>query len=510
MKKINIILMMFSAFVLFTLGSCTKNFDSINTPPTALTKVTPNLLFFPLKGVSEADYQRNYSLFDDFYAEYFSDVTFFTSSRYDYVDGWAGTGWREFYDTYLPDYYGIVDNNKGAAYKNMRAIAQIWICYAWQRMTDRWGAIPYKGAGKGKAVPYESQDSIYMSLLKRVKAATDSIDVNDGSQYNPGDYDFLYNGDYAEWKKFGNSLLLRMSMRISEVDPGLAKQYAQAAINSGVFNSNTDNAWVNQDPSAWYDYYDHIDIAWHNVAIAKKLVNVCLNASTSGMDPRLPLWCIPGTNDNWQGFPSGISSAQMPSDYNWHNYAQINMNSYFKPGRVKAGTGMSYPVMTYSEVLFDEAEAAMRGWYAGDYNALYKQAIDVSMQEVGVSESAAQAYIAGLPPLTGVNEASFKIFMTQKWLALFPNGVEAWAEFRRTGYPLTQADYVNVSSSASVAQGDWVARLRYVNNEHDNNAANLPSGYNTYDNDRMDKCVWWAQQNASGVFPVSMTPQNFN
>ncbi len=509
MKKINIILMIFGAFVILTLGSCTKNFDSINTPPTALTKVTPNLLFFPLKGVSEADYQRNYSLYDDFYAEYFSDVTFFSSSRYQYIDGWAGTGWREFYDTYLPDYYGIVDDNKGPAYKNMRAIAQIWICYAWQRMTDRWGAIPYKNAGKGKAVSYESQDSIYMSLLKRVKAATDSIDVNDDSQYNPGDYDFLYHGDYVEWKKFGYSLLLRMSMRISEVDGSLAKQYAQAAIQSGVFMSNDDNAWVSQDPSVWYDYYNNINILWHNVAIAKKLVDVSLNTSSSGTDPRLPLWCIPGTNSTWQGFPSGISSAQMPADYNWNNYVQINMNAYFKPGRVSDGTGMAYPVMTYSEVLFLESEAAMRGWYSADYNTLYLAAINASMQEVGVSASAAQAYIAGLPPLTGVNEASFKNFMTQKWLALFPNGVEAWAEFRRTGYPFTSADYVNVSSSASVANGNWVERLRYVNNEHDNNVANLPAGYNTYDNDRMDKCVWWAQKNASGVFPVAMSPKNF-
>lgn len=501
--------MMFSALALLTLGSCTKNFDSINTPPTGLTKVTPNLLFFPMKGVSESDYQRNYSLYDDFYAQYFADVTFFTSSRYDYIDGWADTGWKEFYDGYLPDYYGIMKFAKGPSYKNMRAIAQIWICYAWQRMTDRWGAIPYSGAGKGKAVPYEPQDSIYMSLLKRVKAATDSLVPNDGSQYNPGAYDFLYHGNYAEWKVFGASLLLRMSMRISEVDPSLAKKYAQEALQSGVFTSNADNAWVNQDPKGWYDYYNNIDIAWQGVAISKTLVNTCLKESSAGMDPRLPIWCIPGTGNKWQGFPNGISSAQVPANYNWHNYAQINMNGYFKYGRVEAGTGMSYPVMMYSEVLFDEAEAAMRGWYGGDYKTLYTEAIKASMDEVGVSSQAADAYIAGLPPLTGVNESSFKTLMAQKWLALFPNGVEAWAEFRRTGYPLTAADYVNVSSSATVANGNWVERLRYPNNEHDNNAKNLPAGYKTYASDRMDKCVWWAQHNASGVFPITMTPKNF-
>ncbi|MGC9151583.1 MAG: SusD/RagB family nutrient-binding outer membrane lipoprotein [Microbacter sp.] len=507
MKKINIVIVL---FILLALSSCTANFDSINTSPTALSKVSPNLLFFPMKGVSEADYQRNYSLYDDFYAEYFSDVTFFTSSRYVYVDGWADTGWTEFYDTYLPDYYGIVNNSKSNSFKNMRAIAQIWICYAWQRMTDRWGDIPYTNAGEGKAVPYESQKSIYESLLQRVKAASDSIDVNDASQYNPGSYDFLYHGDYSKWKKFGYSLLLRMALRISNVDASFAKPYAQAAINSGVFSSNSDNAWVNQDINAWYDYYNNIDIAWQNVAIAKKLVDVCSTASSVGIDPRLPMWCIPGTNSNWQGFPSGISQSDVPSNYQWSNYAQINMNSYFKPGRIGgAGTGLSYPVMTYSEVLFLEAEAAMRGWFSANYNSLYLSAINASMQEVGVSLSDATAYLSGVPGLTGANESSFQALMTQKWLALFPNGVEAWAEIRRTGYPLTTADYVSVSPNATVTNGNWIGRLRYVNNEHDNNASNLPANYNTYSNDRMDKCVWWGQQNSSGVFPITMTPKNF-
>jgi hypothetical protein len=507
MKKISIIFLLLS---LVMLNNCTSNFDSINTSTTSLTTVTPSLLFLPLKGVSEADYQRNYSLFDDFYAEYFSDVTFFSSSRYVYNDGWAGTGWSEFYDTYLPDYYGIVDNYKTDGYKNMRAIAQIWICYAWQRMTDRWGDIPYTNASRGKTVPYESQKSIYESLMQRVKAATDSIDVSDANQFNPESYDFLYHGDYSKWKKFGNSLLLRMSIRVANVDASFAKPYAEAAVNSGVFASNTDNAWANQDPSVWYDYLNNIDISWQNVAIAKKLCDVGTTTSSLGIDPRLPLWCIPGNGSVWQGFPSGISSSDMPANYQWSNYAQINMNAYFKPGRVGgATTALSYPVMTYAEVLFLESEASMRGWISGDYNALYQSGIKASMQEVGASDADANAYIAGLPPLTGVNESSFKIFMTQKWLALFPNSVEAWAEFRRTGYPLTPADYVNVSPNASVTNGNWVGRLRYVNNEHDNNASNLPADYNTYANDRMEKCVWWAQQNSSGVFPITMTPKNF-
>jgi hypothetical protein len=466
------------------------------------------MLFLPyLKGISEDNYQRNYNLFDDFYAQYFADNTFFKSDRYQYVDGWASCAWTSFYTAWLPNYYGIIDNYTSDSYKNMRAIADIWICYGWQRMTDRWGDIPYTNASRGKAVPYMSQQSIYEDLLKRVQADCAAINVADLTQYNPGTMDIMYQGKYAQWQKFGYSLLLRMAMRLSNVDATYAKPYAQAAISGGLLASNNDNAWMNQDVNGWYDYYNNIITNWQNAQVSMKFINMCTGTSTSGNDPRLSLWCIPGKL-GWVGLQNG--QASLPTNYAFSNYATINQAAYFKPGRVGgATTAYSYPVMNYAEVLFLQSEAALKGWTSGDYNALYQSAINASMAEVGASSTAAAAYIAGLPALTGANEASFQTFMTQKWLALYPNSVEAWAEFRRTGYPLVATDYISVSPNATVTSGNWVGRLRYINNEHDNNASNIPAAYNTYTNDRMEKCVWWAQQNSSGVFPITMNPKNF-
>jgi len=156
---------------------------------------------------------------------------------------------------------------------------------------------------------------------------------------------------------------------------------------------------------------------------------------------------------------------------------------------------MYCPVMFYSEVLFLQSEAAMRGYISGDANALYVEGVQASMDYVGVDATAASDYIAGLPTLSGATEASLKQLITQKWVANFPNGVEGWADFRRTDYPDVTLPKDGVSGSSTVASGTWVKRVRYPDNEHLQNQANMPSSQNTLDTDRMDIRVWWDTAN---------------
>ena len=152
---------------------------------------------------------------------------------------------------------------------------------------------------------------------------------------------------------------------------------------------------------------------------------------------------------------------------------------------------MYCPVMFYSEVLFLQSEAAMRGWISGDANSLYLEGIQVSMDYVGVDATAASDYIAGLPTLSGANEVSLKQLITQKWVANFPNGVEGWADFRRTDYPDITLPEGGVSANATVADGTWVKRINYPDNQHQQNQVNMPSSQNTVATDRMDIKVWW-------------------
>jgi len=113
------------------------------------------------------------------------------------------------------------------------------------------------------------------------------------------------------------------------------------------------------------------------------------------------------------------------------------------------------------------------------------------MEYVGVNADAAQAYLDGVTNLTGSNEAQLKQIITQKWLANFPNGVEGWADFRRTDYPDLSLPVDGVSGSSTVAEGTWVKRVRYPDNEHRQNEENMPNGMQDVTTDRMDIKVWW-------------------
>jgi len=157
------------------------------------------------------------------------------------------------------------------------------------------------------------------------------------------------------------------------------------------------------------------------------------------------------------------------------------------------------PIMFYSEVLFLQAEAAMRGWIGGDANSLYQDGIRASMEFVGVETADADAYIAAVPGLTGANEASLKQLITQKYIANFPNGSEAWADFRRTDYPDITLPVDGVSSNSSVEPNTWVKRIRYPDNAHNFDFNNLPENIKeSLDNElssiqknRMDAKLWW-------------------
>jgi hypothetical protein len=521
MKKLAILFVA----VLALLTSCDKGFDDMNTSTTSLTTVTPNLLFNSLvhNGVC-SDYQRNQNLYDDPYSHYFANtVKSFKTENYEYNDSWAVTGWTAFYTGRLKEYNDIAAYCKGkSAYTNFMAATEIYTCFLWQRMTDKYGALPYTDASKGTAVAYTEQSKIYLDLLSRVKLACESINESDEVQYNPASYDLLYGGDYGKWKRFGYSLLLRMSMRISKVDATNAQTYAKAALAGGTFNSNGDIAKMKLDMvNGWYDYLNNTLINWQGGCISLSFCDYMRGATSDysradGLDPRASRWITPGTL-GYVGFKNGLAASSYPSDYNWANYANINYTDagfFYNEG--SDADRLAFPIMNYAETLFLKSEAALRGWYTGESaESLYLQGIKASMNEVSsvsteaITSDEIDEYIAGLPTWSGASskEDKFKLISVQNWLATFPNGAEGWSIIRRTGYP-TDLSYPDVSSNARVKNNNWVERVCYPNNEHDYNSASLPSTLNSYSSDMMDICNWWAQKNSAGNWPKGSKPDN--
>ena len=490
-------------FLIVGTFGCSEDFGDMNTPSDAVTEVNPSYFFSNMVQGVFANYQRNHNLYDDFYSQYWANtVSGFESPRYEYVDGWIGNQWKEFYTDHLTEALAISSQNADNEFAvDQIALSEIWNCYFWSRMTDTYGDIPYTGAGVGEATPYTSQQEIYTDLFARIDAAVKSI-TGDAAQQNYGEFDHVYKGDVEKWKRFGNSLRLRLAMRLSNVDPAKAQAEVSAALNGsgGVFTSNADVAKVRMWSKGWYDYLHQMAWNWDNIRSSETFTNYLYGLSSVDEDPRAPIWFAykvegqPVTKEvagfeKYEGLENGWNTVPANAD---EDHCTINLEGgYVDFVGDGDADGMYCPVMFYSEVLFLQAEAALRGWASGDANALYKAGVQASMDYVGVDPADAQAYIDGLPDLTGSNEAKLKQIITQKWLAGFPNGVEAWADFRRTDYPDITLPFEGVSGNSSVAQGTWVKRVRYPDNEHEQNQVSMPSDMNTLDTDRMDKRVWW-------------------
>lgn len=503
----NIYLTLVSLVVLVVVGSCSDDFGDMNVPSNATESIEPKFLLNAMEQGVFDNYQRNVNLYPDFYSQYWANtVSSFESPRYEYVDGWIGNQWSEHYTRMLrradamEQMFGDDPN-----YVDAIAIKDIWMCYWWSRMTDTYGDIPYIGTPSGEAVPYNSQEEIYNDLFTVLNRAVNNIKGTD-EQYKYGEeYDLIFKGDVDKWKRFGNSLRLRLAMRISNINPTKAEAEVKAAINGpgGLMLSNDDVAKVPMWSDGYYDYLNQMAWNWNNIRMSQTFSNYCYSESSVGEDPRTSRWFAYQRDVNksstavtkefaekgrYYGLENGLN---IIADGYKDDYATINLNGGYVDFTQDGNNAMHCPVMFYSEVQFLLAEAALRGWDSGIANTYFKAGIQSSMDYVGVDSNAATAYMNGVADLSGDNESQLKEIITQKWLANFPNGVEAWADFRRTDYPDLTLPADGVSTSSTVADGTYVKRIRYPENEHRMNEQNMPSGQNSITSDRMDIRVWW-------------------
>ncbi|MCG8474396.1 MAG: SusD/RagB family nutrient-binding outer membrane lipoprotein [Cytophagales bacterium] len=539
--------------LLMGFGGCTDDFEEINTPKDAVTELDARIILGHMIDDYGRDFQRVMNLQHDLYSQYWAaPKENFGTRRYEYIDDWVGPRmFRSFYERVrmsedMDKWYG-----ENPAYRHQIAIKEIWMCSAWGRMTDNFGDLAYFGAGKPVSVPYSTQKEIYYDLFQRLDAAIHTLSAVDANtQKNYGSYDRIYGGDADKWKKFGASIRLRLAMRLSNADPAKAKAEVQKAVENGLMASNEDYAarpLAEGGNDIWYETI----AGWKDIVISHTFEKYLYNQSAV-QDPRLAKWVsyndatvdevqkkidgennANGTNKMFAGFVryKGLKNGynlfpKMTIEYFTQENGKKTVESIILPAEHSAtynrrsdyvdfagngGTVRSYlPIMFFSEVKFLLAEAALRGWYSGDAKALYLEGIQASMNHLGVSEADALAYIEGMDPFPASgNEAKLKQIITQKWIANFPNGYEGWADFRRTDYPDHELLVDGPSPSSTVASGLFIKRLRYPDNQHRENAANLPEGFKTATDDRMDKRVWWDVANAADKSADGLMSTNF-
>jgi len=278
--------------------------------------------------------------------------------------------------------------------------------------------------------------------------------------------DLLYDGDMTQWRKFANSLRLRLAVHLSNVDATKAASEAAAAVAAGVFTSNADNAqlmYLATSPNRNPIYNDAQ--GRDDYGMSKTYVD----SLTSWADPRLPVFAqMNPAGTGYQGLPNGLNDGE--------GTPIVNISRFGAYWRSTAAAPMA--LLTYSEVLFLEAEAAERGWIPGGSAAAatyYTNAITASLQQYGIGAGAITAYLAqakvGYDAAGATLAGHLQQIAYQKWVSLFMQGMESWTEVRRTRIPLLVPGPRAVFG-AGVA-GQIPERLPYDDNEGVLNKANL-------------------------------------
>ncbi len=391
------------------------------------------------------------------------------------------------------------------------AVATVIKIAAMSRVTDTYGPIPYSAIGETTdlAVPYDSQKDVYNEFFTELSEAIETLDTHRGSALSPmGDY--VYGGDINKWVKFANSLKLRLAMRVSFVDRKLSQQMAEEAVKGGVIESNADNA-------TW-KYFSTLTNPLYTAVMYNS------SGSETGGDTHAAadIICYMNGYDDPRREAYFLKSTFDGIDYvglrrGWETFNKSWGFSFSGVG-VKANDPLIW--MTASEVAFLRAEGAAihnfdMGGNAADF---YNSGIALSFEQWGVAGAEAymqnstarpQAYVDPTEqnPYNGAlsditikwddsanSETKLERIITQKWIALYYNGNEAWAELRRTGYPkLIPVEYNG--SGGVVDSNEGPQRMPYPQEEYTNNSYNVTSAVNNLlgGPDNMATKMWWAR-----------------
>ncbi|HNW56166.1 MAG TPA: SusD/RagB family nutrient-binding outer membrane lipoprotein [Bacteroidales bacterium] len=494
------------------LQSCDKGFEDLNTNPDASGKINPEYVF----SKAQIDAARNQAYGTPGTMQYtttFNEVAGF-GSKYIFLQGNAP------YVVFNNGYVREI-NEMGEVIRaikddpeliNELSAARIWRAYCFHLITDQYGDIPYSEAGAGytKGIykpKYDAQEDIYADMLKELEEAALSFDP---SKKTFGNSDLLYGGNIDSWKKLSYSLMLRLGMRLTKVDANLAESWVKKAIAGGVITEDADIAAItsysngqdiNKNPIAnsWLSE-DYIRANGRDNQEGGKYQKNFIDYLKANKDPRLGVisvvWVENGTGykadtafDLQKGMPSNFINK--PADFG--DYSEPNPNTMLK---------YEAPMLlvTNAETNLLLAEAAIRGWYTGNASDLFEKGTGAGLRQWSLYGSAGvidqtkiDQYIAAHPfNESGSFEEKMDQIHTQLWVALFPNSMEAFSNWRRTGYPQLVPNVV----PGNVTGGQIFRRMIYPPSEVNLNKEQLDiviarQGPNTF----LTR-IWWDVETA--------------
>lgn len=517
MLKIKTILLLLTTLAVLT--SCIDNFADINRNPYEVDKEELGREGYnigsTLKGMQALVIPSQEHLYQ--FAECLAAQPFagYTGATVDWKDKfetynppvhWQNAPFADVITRTYPLYRDMLDKTEDPVALALAKLLKVAIMH---RVTDMYGPIPYskvlsESGEVSLKVPYDAQEEVYKQMFKELDEAIAVLADNAGIDTDAfRKFDDVYFGDIAKWVKYANSLKLRMAMRMVYADEATAKTKAEEAVTAGVIIANAGNAQLtveeNRTAMIFNDWMDHrtgADI---------------ISYMNGYKDPRREKMFVKGKFNNvedFYGIRIGIDVASKDA----------MVNTYSKPLITDTDP---FVWMTAAETTFLRAEGALRGWnMGGTAKELYNQAIALSFEQRGAAGAEDYAtntenkpvayadpmgtYSFGSPrsDITvkweedeGTFERNLERIITQKWIAIYPLGVEAWSEFRRTGYPkllpVVENKSGGVINSEKMIRRLWYPPVEYTENpEYIQQAIGLLGGP-----DNGATRLWWDKRN---------------
>lgn len=507
-------------------SSCTDSFDTWNIDPNGVTdeemdhdNLRTGAFFTQMqRGVfivgneSGGTYQICQMLTGDIFASYFANVKPSYEGvgsqhhdHYSMASHWYDMPFNRAYTDVMQPWLEICKASDESSVD--RALATVVKVLAMHRISDKYGPIPYSKFGTGIAVAYDSQKDVYDQFFTELDNAIDVLQNYQSSNGKPymQKYDFIYSGNVAKWLKLANTLRLRLAMRISYVDETKARTEAQKALDApcGLMASADDDASLHQ--SANFSFNNPI------YEVERSFNDLRMSATMDCYlrgynDPRLNAYFLPaeGTGE-YHGVRNGLTSRV-------DSYIPVSSAANFNPDS-------DMPWMHAAEAYFLQAEAKLRlGLGSREVKDLYEDGIRTSFASAGVSgadnyisNSEALPLTAWTDPVTNRDtnvgsmlsklsvawddnasqNTKLERIMLQKWIALYPDGMEAWSEMRRTGYP----GWVRISTysyASGVGANQMISRIQFPSTEFSNNTANVQEAVTMLGGqDNAGTRLWW-------------------
>ncbi len=396
---------------------------------------------------------------------------------------------------------------------NVNAAATVLRVFDLHRMTDIYGDIPYFQAGKGLEGEenwfpnYDSQEEIYAAMVTDLRAARDKFSE---SARALGSQDFIYRGDLAKWRKFTNALLMRIAMRMSNADPTTAQQVFTEANTNGAFTSNDDIAFILYESGPQGVNRNGLnDGYWNTYKYSRdcKISGTMMDWMDANNDPRKMI--LTGGIGDPENAATWITAPEeqigMPNGFNSTNIAEVVPDGTLdRFSIVPQNFSMlnlkyldwedPYYLISYAEVEFMRAEAAVKGWISTDAETHFSNGVAAAINSwvyfdpsFAVDAQATAAYIAGRGFGAASNEDKLRLIGEEYWASTFLNAIEAWSNWRRTGYPA-----LTPTQDPNAFEGNFIPRrLRYWENEIGSNPENYRAAVSRMGGDLFATRMWW-------------------